>query len=454
MKKLLTTSALSLLVFAMFAQTQRFTSIKVENASKVFITQDSTWSVQNEGEGNSTNVKVVNDELILEGDGRSVYLVTLPLLKKITVDGIGNVTGKSAFTGDEIILDINGSGNVTLELNVRKVVAKVSGIGKITLSGSAEEAQFSVPGSGKVDAGNLKVKKCNASISGMGKCIVDVSDELNADISGTGSVTYKTMPKVLTQNITGMGKVKTADTTQTTGAVDTTKLDFGNTSVWLIKKVKKKSEDETAKPFWTGFELGLNSYMGSDNSLSLAPGLDDYELRQEKSIAAALNFYQKSIEIAKSNIWFVTGLGIHWSNYRFDNNVRLVNSDRTFAVRDSATGVRYLKSKLTTSYLTAPFMIQVLTSRNKSKAFHIGGGLLLGLRIGSHTKQKIEANGSTQKLKAHEDFNLRPLRYGFRFNIGYGKLNLFADYYASSLFKENKGPVLYPVTAGITLVGF
>lgn len=79
---------------------------------------------------------------------------------------------------------------------------------------------------------------------------------------------------------------------------------------------------------------------------------------------------------------------------------------------------------------------------------------MLGLRIGSHTKQKIEIDGDIKKLKAHESFNLNPIRYGFRVAVGYGKFNFFVDYYTSTLFKDNKGPVLYPVNAGITIAGF
>jgi hypothetical protein len=49
---------------------------------------------------------------------------------------------------------------------------------------------------------------------------------------------------------------------------------------------------------------------------------------------------------------------------------------------------------------------------------------------------------------------LNPYKYGARVQIGYGDFNLFAEYDASTLFKDGKGPELYPVTAGITVLGF
>lgn len=451
MKNIFLSTALSVLTTIVFAQSQPFSVIKVESASKVYIKQDSAWSLQNEGQGFTTGLNVKDDVLTLEGDPRSTFHVSTPSVKKIIVSGIGNITGENTVTGDMVKIEINGSGSVNLKLDVKKIDAEVSGVGKITLAGFAEEAKFTIPGSGKVDASELKVKRCNAAISGMGKCIIDVTDELNADISGTGSVLYKTMPKVLNQNVSGLGKIKAVDTAAV-AIGDTTKLNFENWEMWIIGK--KKHKEEKARPFWAGFDLGINSYLSNDNKLDLPSGLKNYDLRMEKSISVSLNFWQESIEIAKSNIWFVTGLGVTWNNYRFDPDIRLSSGSYTTATKDTNSSVRHIKSKLTASYLTAPFMIQVLTSRNPKKAFHIGAGAILGLRIGTHSKVKYEIDGDTKKDKDDESFNLNPFRYGFRVNIGYGKLNVFADYYASTLFKENRGPVLYPVNAGVTLIGF
>ncbi|MBP6428694.1 MAG: outer membrane beta-barrel protein, partial [Bacteroidia bacterium] len=153
------------------------------------------------------------------------------------------------------------------------------------------------------------------------------------------------------------------------------------------------------------------------------------------------------------NVWFFTGLGVTWNNYRFDDDIKLSNGNFTNAYHDTTAGVSHQKSKLVASYLTAPIMFEFFTSRKYKNAFHMGVGGTVGLLIGSHTKNKVEIDGETKKLKDFGDFNLNPFRYGFRVAMGYGRLNVFADYYASTLFKDKKGPVLYPVNVGITLVG-
>ncbi len=453
MKRLLSTAFITLFFISSIAQQQKFSSIKVESASTIYLKQDSLYSVQNKNGGSSLEVKVENDVLYLTGTPDASYLVSLPSIKKLSIVGLGTIIGQNSFSGNLLELEISGSGNITLTGIYNNVKATVSGIGKINLSGSANDADFSLPGSGKIDASGMKIQRCNVNISGMGKCLVDVSSELNANISGTGSVSYKTAPKVLNQTITGAGKIKSMDST-TVSSRDTTRLNIGKTEVLFISPNRTKKDKKTSKPIWAGFELGLNSYLDRSGSFSLPAGLDNWDLRQEKSVSAALNFYQKDIQFGKSNVWLFTGLGITWNNYRFDNNVHLAQGNVTSALRDTSSSITYLKSKLTMSYLTVPVMLEFFTSKNEKKAFHLGAGAMLGLRIGSHTKQKIEIDGDIKKLKAHESFNLNPFRYGFRVAVGYGKFNLFADYYASTLFKDNKGPVLYPVNAGITIAGF
>lgn len=416
--------------------------------------QGSIQSVQvsSEKDGADVQTRVNDNTLYVESGAGTKLTITLPKLESVIINGKGTVYSTSPFSGESLNLQIAGNGKFSMQLDVRKVHADIGGVGKIELSGKADEASFNVSGSGKVAAYDLVVKRCLANISGLGKCEVDVREELTSNISGKGSILYKSKPNVLKENISGLGKTAEAGTDV---ARDTTHLSFGSVDVMVIGKntAKEKSVKKT-KPLWGGLELGINAYMNSNNNFDLPPGFSGLELRQEKSVSVALNLLQKDFELGKSNIWFYTGLGVSWNNYRFDNNVSLVNSNPIAMMSDTSSSRHYEKSKLVSSYLTAPLMFQAFTSRNPKKAFHISAGALLGLRLGSHTKQKYEEDGKTYKPKTYDDFNLNPFRYGFRVAAGYGKFQVFADYYASTLFRDGKGPSLYPVNAGITLVGF
>jgi hypothetical protein len=261
----------------------------------------------------------------------------------------------------------------------------------------------------------------------------------------------------LNEKISGNGSVSADDNSGGNGSpVDTTKINIGKKEIWVIgeKDSAKTKHRKSTKPIWAGLELGINSYVDGGGNFNLNPGNDAFELKTEKSVSFSLNLFQKNFEIAKSNVWFFTGLGITWNNYRFENNYLLNPTTPVSMSIDTTSNINYKKSKLVVSNLTVPLMFEAFTSRNSKKAFHIGAGALLGLRLGSHTKQKFEEGGKVSKPKVYDDFNLNPFRYGVRVAVGYHKFNVFADYYASALFKDQKGPELYPVNFGFTLVGF
>ncbi len=432
-----------------------FNSISIASYGHIYLSQGGQQSVVFTSGENLDNEMIIvkNGVLVINAKAGDELEITVPSLEKISIGGKGVVDGRTAFNSDELKLDISGDGKINLNIAVKKVDVNISGLGKVVLSGTTTESNFNISGSGKVEAIELKSSKCKANISGLGKCSIDATDELISNISGSGTVTYKTKPAIFEENISGAGRTTSHSESLPS---DTTRLSFGSREILIIDepdaiKLKRRSEP---RPIWAGFEFGINSYLSKDGNFDLPPGFSGLELRQEKSISISLNLLQKNFEIAKSNLWFFTGLGVNWNNYRFDNNISLSSSNTISTFADTTSSIKYEKSKLVVSYLTAPLMFEYFTSRDKKKAFHIGAGAMLGLRIGSHTKQKYEEDGKTYKPKTHDDFNLNPFRYGFRVAVGYGGFNLFADYYASTLFKENKGPSLYPVAVGITLADF
>ncbi len=438
---------------------ESFTKIHLNGDAKIFLRQDSISSVRFTGDDDAEDAmtSIKNGTLMIDGSPDNDVNISIANLQEIKISGNGSVTGISTFNTEDLRLNVDGNGKIVLDVNATNVTAQLLGIGKITLSGSANDVNLSIPGSGKIDAMGLKSGKANVNISGVGKIMVDATEVLNSNISGSGNVYYRTLPKFRNDNITGIGNVKNADDQNVSvdSNPDTTKLNFGDNQLWVIgKKNFIHEKKHKVKPIWAGFEMGLNSYVNGDGSFDMVPGYENWELRLEKSIYVGLNIVQTQVELGHSNVWLFTGLGISWNNYRFASDVYLENGPVTIAKVDTSPDVGHLKSKLVAIYMNAPVMFEVFTSNNSKKAVHIGAGGIFGLRIGSHTKQKIEIDGDAVKVKNFDDFNLAPFRYGFRVAVGYGKFNLFADYYASSLFKDQKGATLYPVNAGITFIGF
>ncbi|MFN8241331.1 MAG: outer membrane beta-barrel protein [Bacteroidales bacterium] len=202
------------------------------------------------------------------------------------------------------------------------------------------------------------------------------------------------------------------------------------------------------KGHWSGIEFGFNNYMLSDRSLVIPDEIYYMNLNSSKSNNFNFNFTQQSFGLTR-RIGLVTGLGLNWNNYRFDgdNNIQK-GTNGVIDVLDP--GVALKKSKLTTAYLTVPLLaeIQIPTDNHH---LNVSAGVIGGVKIGSHTKMITRDDN---KIKAHGDFSLNLLRYGYTARIGYESFQIYGTYYATPLFKAGKGPEgynLYPFEVGIAL---
>jgi len=204
------------------------------------------------------------------------------------------------------------------------------------------------------------------------------------------------------------------------------------------------------KGHWAAIEMGINSF-ANVNYKGFTP---DYfmDLNQNKSFEVGINFLRYSIGLQKDkrNIGLVTGLGLTFNDYRFSNpyTIEIVDGKVSSKLIDQTV---LSKSKLSTSYLTVPLMLEFQIPVNgHDKMFYFSGGMIGGLKMGSHTKVKIDGD----KSKSRGDFNINPFRYGATARFGYKGINLFGTYYFSTFFKDGRGPEMYPFTIGIGLINW
>jgi hypothetical protein len=219
---------------------------------------------------------------------------------------------------------------------------------------------------------------------------------------------------------------------------------------------EKERRGKDFKGHWAGLELGLNNYMNQDFNISRDENSEFMDLNTGRSINVNINFLQYNLGLGTDKVGLTTGLGIEFSNYFFDNNNNIAQNEETGEIYEldyDVIGINLSKSKLTTTYLTVPLILEAqIGSRNRSKRVHLSGGVLGALKIGSHTKVVYKENGSKQKDKNRDDFNLNSLRYGITARAGYKALNLYANYYLTPFFEDGKGPELYPFAVGFALV--
>ncbi len=258
---------------------------------------------------------------------------------------------------------------------------------------------------------------------------------------------------------------------------DTTKIRIGRKQINIIdgwhgtririEKVRRwDSETKTYKKptfrgHWSGFEMGINAFANEDYSIydnkPQPVNRNFMDLNLVKSIAVNLNFlqYDISLQKTKTNIGIVTGMGLEWNNYRFDQDITLQEIDGIiYPDADKYKDVSVRKSKLTSLYLTVPLLMEFQIPVKNNHKIHMAAGLIGGLRLGTHTKIKYKRKGNSHKDKDRDDYNLQAFRYSAHVRLGYRAINLFATYGMTDLFRKNKGPELTPYTIGLTLVRF
>ncbi|HKK62856.1 MAG TPA: outer membrane beta-barrel protein, partial [Bacteroidales bacterium] len=156
--------------------------------------------------------------------------------------------------------------------------------------------------------------------------------------------------------------------------------------------------------------------------------------------------------IYKGQFGILSGIGFEFFDYKFDDNSMTLAKENGVVVPDYTTyqDISLMKTKITMSYLTIPLLLEWQIPVGSNDII-INGGVVGGMKLGSHTKVVYKESGNRQKDKVRDDFNLSPFRYGFTARVGYNDWKLYATYYAVPLFEEDKGPELFPVAAGISL---
>lgn len=220
----------------------------------------------------------------------------------------------------------------------------------------------------------------------------------------------------------------------------------GGTEIMWGKDKHKKDKSGKFEGHWEGIEFGFNGLDKPDYSLY---GTKDFmSLNQGKSMEFDFNFYELNIGLAKSYVGLVSGMGLSFNNYRFENPFTIQKgTNMTEPVLLDYNNLS--KTKLAVSYLNVPLLLefQIPVNQNEGRLF-VNAGLIGGVKIGSHTKVKY---GDT-KDKDRSGFNLNSFKYDATARIGYKDISLFAKYSLTPLFQSGKGPELTPFTIGISFL--
>ncbi len=182
-----------------------FDKILVEGSANVILRQGDDQSVEIEADDNiipiiSTNVRggelrIENEQRYRTNHGVNVY-ITIPVVSRLSIQGSGNLFGENPLAGDQLEVDISGSGNMDLEMYYTRLSVEGDGSGDFQMFGEVEEQEIKISGSGNYRARDLTSQNCYIKISGSGRGEVKVSDLLDVEIRGSGDIIYYGNPEV------------------------------------------------------------------------------------------------------------------------------------------------------------------------------------------------------------------------------------------------------------------
>ena len=175
-----------------------FTGIQVTNLGRVFITQDSLESLRIEADDN------IIDRVMTSING-GVLSVGLK-------DGSYNKVTINVYASMKSIKRLESTGAAdfltTIPISTDTIFCRITGTGTVTLTGTAAYEAVEIMGAGTIKNFGLATSRCSASISGTGNIEVNVSEQLDAMITGTGTITYEGNPPVVNQIVSGIGSIQ------------------------------------------------------------------------------------------------------------------------------------------------------------------------------------------------------------------------------------------------------
>jgi hypothetical protein len=89
------------------------------------------------------------------------------------------------------------------------------------------------------------------------------------------------------------------------------------------------------------------------------------------------------------------------------------------------------------------------------KKFRFAVGFKIGYLMDGKTKYKAEGeDGKPYIIKEKQVAQLEKWRFGPTIRIGYDWINVMGYFNVTQIFKRDRGPDLYPISVGITLLPF
>lgn len=203
-----------------YRRTPYFNRLELYFPAEVILRQGTAKDIEIVAESNIINLvisRVSGNTLILDDNGRlrginniKIY-IQVPDINAVYVSGSGKVISDNKIFSKNMSLRLSGSGLIDMALDVKNdLEADLSGSGLIFLEGDTYNGIYDVSGSGKIESFDMHADNSDVVINSSGRCETTALNNLDVSISGSGSVWFRGNPRI-SKYISGSGKIFNAN---------------------------------------------------------------------------------------------------------------------------------------------------------------------------------------------------------------------------------------------------
>lgn len=136
--------------------------------------------------------------------------VSMKNIDELQVNSGGKIISENSLATNNLVLAVNGSGSMDVDIKGDLVKAEVAGSGNMAIRGYATNMDAFVSGSGTLNAYTCPVETAKVKVSGSGSAEVNATNTIDAIVLGSGQVKHKGNTKTTQKKIYGSGTVERA----------------------------------------------------------------------------------------------------------------------------------------------------------------------------------------------------------------------------------------------------
>lgn len=388
-------------------------------------------------------------------------------LNEVDIAGAASFKTSGKLNAPQFHVNSSGASNVTLELNANLIKAVITGASNTNLMGTTHTFNAVVTGAANLKAYDLVADTVDINASGASNARVFANQKINVSASGASNVKFKGNPstvsaegstasKIMKVNPDGGSSNTSSDTSRSK-----TSFKYRNKEIIIIDNDNYKPYDhnyvnsDLTRKHWQGLWLGFGGYTNPSIGFTMNNPYKYMTLDYGRSFNFQWNLGQRNLNLIGKYVQLSTGLGLQFSNLKFDNNTKLnADSSFTWGYIDSSNVYSYRKNRFKQSYVTVPLLLNFNTSKRLNKNFHISVGVVGKYLLASRTKQILVQNNNEFTAVRKDDYNINPFQFDGYASIGYRNYTVFTQYALNELFRKDRGPQVYPFAVGIRVLSF